>query len=119
MSKRISKAAERARERLNTPEDDFVATLHQQLQETGQQVLRLQQAMRPQTPAQVCGAYVKGTLVNLTQQKFEKACKDISRILEVVMHVSDEEASPGHECDFAIDGSGLEFGQFEGKASWP
>ena len=35
------------------PEDDFMATLHQQLQETGQQVIRLQQAMRPQMPAEV------------------------------------------------------------------
>ena len=52
-----------------------MATLHQQLQETGQQVLRLQQAMRPQTPAEVFGAYVKGTLVNLTQRKFKKVCK--------------------------------------------
>ena len=44
------------------PEDDFMATLHQQLQETGQQVLRLQQAMRPQTPAEVFGRMSRAPL---------------------------------------------------------
>ena len=73
------------------PEDDFLATIHQQLLETGQQVIRLQQSMRPQTPAEVFGAYVKGTLVNLTHRKFKKARKDISRILEVALQDSDEE----------------------------
>ena len=34
------------------PEDDFMATLHKQLQETGRQLLQLQQAMRPQMPAE-------------------------------------------------------------------
>ena len=73
------------------PEDDFMATLHQQLQETGQQVLQLQQAMRPQMPAEVFGTYVMGTLVNLTERKFKKACTDISRILKVAIQDSDEE----------------------------
>ena len=50
VSKRINKAVERARERVNTPEDDFMAILHKQLQETGQEGFQLQQAMRPQTP---------------------------------------------------------------------
>ena len=73
------------------PKDDVMATLHQQLQETGRQLLQLQQAMRPQTPAEVFMAYVKGPLVNLTQRKFKKGRKDISRIVEVVMQDSDEE----------------------------
>ena len=56
------------------PEDAFMATLHKQLQETDQQVIQLQQAMRPQTPAEVFGAYVKGTLVNLTQRISRNLC---------------------------------------------
>ena len=75
-----------------------MATLHQQLQETGQQVLRLQQAMRPQMPAEAFMAYVKGTLVNLTQLKFKKARRDISRILKVAtrknMHEPQEPIDP-------------------------
>ena len=47
--------------------------------------------MRPQTPAELFAAYVKGTLVNLTQRKFKKTCKDISRILEVAMQDSNKE----------------------------
>ena len=80
------------------PEDDFMATLHQQLHETGRQLLRLQQAMRPQTPAEAFMAYVKGTLVNLTQLKFKKARRDISRILKVAtrknMHEPQEPIDP-------------------------
>ena len=56
------------------PEDTFMATLHKQLQETGQQVLQLQKAMRPQMPAKVFGACVKGTLVNLTQRISRNLC---------------------------------------------
>ena len=81
-----------------------MATLHQQLWETGQQVPRLQQAMWPHTLAEVFGTYVKDTLVNFTQRKFKKAWRDISRILEVATQDSDEEDSAGHECNYPIDG---------------
>ena len=75
-------------------EDAIMTTLQKQLQETGQQLLQLQQLeqkMQPQTPAEVFGTYVKGTLVNLPERKFKKARMDISRILEAATQDSDEE----------------------------
>ncbi|XP_014667721.1 PREDICTED: uncharacterized protein LOC106809232 [Priapulus caudatus] len=75
-------------------EDAVMATLQKQLQETGQQVLQLQQKMQPQSPAEVFGTYVKGTLVNLSERKFKKARTNISRILEAAMEDSDEEEPP-------------------------
>ncbi|XP_063963895.1 uncharacterized protein LOC135156183 [Lytechinus pictus] len=75
-------------------EDTVLATLQERLQESGQQMIQLQQAMRPQTPAEVFGNYVKGTLLNLSERKFKKARTAISRILEEAMEDSDEEEPP-------------------------
>ena len=79
----------------NNSEDAVMAALQKQLQSTGEQVLQLQQKiMQPQTPAEVFGTYVKGTLLNLSERKFKKARTDISRILIAAMQDSDEEESP-------------------------
>ena len=76
-------------------EDAVLAELQKQLQSTGQQVLQLQQKMmQPQTPAEVFGTFVKGTLLNLSERKFKKARMGISRILEAVTQDSDEEEPP-------------------------
>ena len=76
-------------------EDAVLAELQKQLQSTGQQVLQLQQKMmQPQTPAEVFGTFVRGTLLTLSERKFKKARMGISRILEAVMQDSDEEEPP-------------------------
>ena len=59
-------------------EDALMATLQKRLQESGQQMIQLQQAIRPQTPMEVFGTYVKRILVNLSRRKFKEARAAIS-----------------------------------------